>query len=110
MNEVMEEKTIQPQTSSGSDSSAGPLLPATEVQDLRAKWDRVQTGFVDEPRTAVKEANDLVAAAIKQLEDSFNSAREGLERQWDRGDQVSTEDLRVALRKYRAFFDRLLAV
>ena len=88
----------------------GPLLPQDFVQDLRSRWDRVQTGFVDEPRTAVQQADELVAQAIKRLAENFASARNGLEEQWDRGDGVSTEDLRVALKKYRTFFRRLLAV
>ncbi len=93
-----------------SDEGVGPLLPPDFVQDLRSRWDRVQTGFVDEPRTAVQQADELVANAMKRIAESFAEARNGLERQWDRGDQVSTEDLRIALRKYRAFFQRLLSV
>ena len=88
----------------------GPLLPQDFVQDLRNKWDRIQTGFVDEPRTAVQQADELVASAIKRLADSFTEARNTLEHQWDHGDQVNTEDLRVALRKYRSFFQKLMAV
>ncbi len=88
----------------------GPLLPQDFVQDLRSRWDRIQTGFVDEPRSAVQQADELVAQAIKRLAENFAAARSGLEEQWDRGDNVSTEDLRVALKKYRTFFQRLLAV
>jgi hypothetical protein len=87
-----------------------PLLPTDAAQDLRARWDQVQTGFVDEPRAAVKQADELVAMAMKRLAESFSQERTAMERQWDRGDQVSTEDLRIALRKYRSFFQRLLAV
>jgi hypothetical protein len=97
-------------TQAQSDEGIGPLLPADFVQELRSRWDRVQTGFVDEPRSAVQQADELVASAMKRIAESFAEARNGLERQWDRGDQVSTEDLRIALRKYRAFFQRLLAV
>jgi serine phosphatase RsbU (regulator of sigma subunit) len=93
-----------------SDDGAGPLLPPNFVQELRGRWDRTQTGFVDEPRKAVQEADELVASAMKRIAESFAEARNNLERQWDRGDEVSTEDLRIALRKYRAFFQRLLAV
>jgi len=88
----------------------GPLLPAEFVTDLRNRWDRIQAGFVDEPRTAVQEADELVASAIKRLAESFADARNNLERQWDRGDEVNTEDLRVALRKYRSFFQRLTSM
>ena len=88
----------------------GPLLPTDFVQDLRTRWDRVQTAFVDEPRVAVQQADELVEQAIKRLSETFSAARSGLEEQWDRGDDVSTEDLRIALKKYRTFFQRLLAV
>jgi hypothetical protein len=70
----------------------------------------VQTSFVDEPRRAVERADELVAEVIKRLADSFAQERSRLEGQWGRGDNVSTEDLRVALQRYRAFFDRLLNI
>ncbi|MBZ5584814.1 MAG: hypothetical protein LAQ30_21915 [Acidobacteriia bacterium] len=88
----------------------GPLLPADFSNDLRTRWDQIQTGFVDEPRAAVKQADELVALAMKRLAENFSEERSKLEHQWDRGDQVSTEDLRIALRKYRSFFHRLLSV
>jgi len=88
----------------------GPLLPGDLVQDLRNRWDHVQTGFVDEPRAAVQQADELVAQAMKHIAESFANERNRLEQQWDRGDDVNTEDLRQALRKYRAFFQRLLSV
>ncbi len=87
-----------------------PLLPPDAVQDLRGKWDQVQTGFVDEPRESVKRADELVATTMKRLAESFTEQRNALEQQWGRGGDVSTEDLRLALRKYRSFFQRLLAV
>jgi hypothetical protein len=92
------------------EEGTGPLLPTDFVQELRGQWDRVQTNFVDEPRAAVKQADELVAQAMKRLAETFADARNSLEHQWDRGDDVSTEDLRVALRKYRSFFRRLLSV
>ena len=87
-----------------------PLFPANEAQDLRARWDSIQAGFVDEPRRAVEEADSLVAAAMKRLAETFADERQSLEAQWDRGDDVSTEDLRLALRRYRSFFGRLLSM
>jgi len=90
--------------------AGGPLLPQDFVQELRGRWDRLQTGFVDEPRSAVQQADELVATAMKRLAESFSEQRSSLEAQWGRGDKVSTEDLRVALRKYRTFFQRLVAV
>jgi len=89
---------------------AEPLLPGDFVHDLCVRWDQVQTEFVDEPRTSVQEADELVALAIKKLAENFAIARQNLERQWGRGEDVSTEDLRIALQKYRAFFHRLLAI
>lgn len=90
--------------------ASGPLFPANIVQDLRSRWTRIQAGFVDEPRGAVQQADELVAEAMKRLAEGFSEQRSALERQWDRGDKVSTEDLRLALRKYRSFFERLLAI
>jgi len=86
------------------------LLPSDFSQDLRRRWDQVQTSFVDDPRTAVKQADDLVGSAIDRLQQVFGEQRKNLEGQWDRGDDVSTEDMRQALRKYRAFFQRLLMI
>lgn len=93
-----------------SEDRPGPLLPGDFVGDLRSRWDRVQTGFVDEPRAAVQDADELVAQAMKRLAEVFADERKKLEQQWDRGDDVNTEDLRLALRKYRSFFQRLLTV
>jgi hypothetical protein len=87
----------------------GQLFPSKELTDLRARWDKAQISFVDEPRTAVKQADELVATVVKRISEQFASERSELEHQWDRGDNVSTEDLRLALRRYRTFFDRLLA-
>ena len=70
----------------------------------------VQTEFVDEPRGSVEKADQLVASTIKRLAEVFANERSRLEHEWAKGDNVSTEDLRQALRKYRSFFDRLLAV
>jgi hypothetical protein len=85
------------------------LFPDNELNDLRARWDKAQIGFVDEPRAAVEQADSLVATVVKRIAEQFAAERAELEHQWDRGDNVSTEDLRQALRKYRSFFDRLLA-
>jgi len=87
----------------------GQLFPDNELNDFRARWDRVQIGFVDEPRAAVEQADGLVATIVKRIAEQFAAERAELEHQWDRGDNVSTEDLRQALRRYRSFFDRLLA-
>ena len=86
------------------------LFPENESRDFHKRWTDIQTAFVDEPRQAVERADELVAEVIKRLADSFAHERSRLEGQWGRGDNVSTEDLRVALQRYRAFFDRLLNI
>jgi hypothetical protein len=91
-----------------TDNTSTPLFSESDIGDLRGRWSDVQTGFVDEPRRAVEEADKLVAAVMKRLAEGFANERSTLEKQWDRGDHVSTEDLRVALQRYRSFFDRLL--
>jgi len=87
-----------------------PLLAGDVVNGLRTRWTDIQAGFVDEPRSAVEQADALVADAIKRLAETFANERNQLERQWDRGGDVSTEDLRQALQRYRSFFSRLLSV
>jgi len=89
-------------------SAPVPLFSESEMGDFRAQWSKLQTGFVDEPRRTVEGADKLVAAVMQRLAEGFANERSGLEKQWDRGDNVSTEDLRVALQRYRSFFDRLL--
>jgi hypothetical protein len=93
-----------------AEERAEPLLSNTVTQDLRARWQTIQTGFVDEPRRAVEEADALVAEAIKHLAESFAATRANLEREWDKGEDVSTEDLRQVLRRYRSFFSHLLEI
>jgi hypothetical protein len=85
-----------------------PLFSEPEMGDFRSQWSKLQTGFVDEPRRTVEDADKLVAAVMQRLAEGFANERSGLEKQWDSGDNVSTEDLRVALKRYRSFFDRLL--
>jgi hypothetical protein len=85
-----------------------PLFSESEMGEFRSQWIKIQTSFVDEPRDTVKDADTLVAAVMQRLAEGFANERSGLEKQWDRGGNVSTEDLRVALRRYRSFFDRLL--
>jgi|SRR6516165_6737549 len=87
-----------------------PLFAERETTDFRRRWTDVQAAFVDEPRRAVEQADALVSDVVKRLTDGFASARSALERHWDRGDNVTTEDLRLTLQRYRAFFDRLLAM
>jgi hypothetical protein len=97
-------------TAAQNASDAAPLLPNNELEELRNRWSGVQTAFVDEPRRAVEQADSLVASTMKRLAEVFADERSKLEKQWDRGDDVSTEDLRIALQRYRSFFERLLAI
>ncbi len=97
-------------TRSPAPPSSTPLFPSNELDELRNRWNTVQAAFVDEPRRAVEQADGLVASAMKRLAEVFAQERSNLEHQWDRGDNVSTEDLRIALQRYRSFFHRLLAV
>jgi hypothetical protein len=94
-----------------SAEQSAPLFAADEGQRFRSQWTEIQTAFVDEPRKAVENADNLVAEAIQRLARIFADERAKLEHEWSRGDdKVSTEDLRIALRRYRSFFDRLLSV
>ena len=86
------------------------LFRPEEAGQFRTRWTDVQGAFVDSPRSAVERADALVAETMKRLAEMFSEERAKLEGQWDRGDNVTTEDLRVALQRYRAFFDRLLNI
>jgi hypothetical protein len=86
------------------------LFGEEEARNLREQWRQIQGAFVDEPRSAVKRADELVANTIKRVAETFSEGRGRLESEWSRGDDVSTEDLRVAMQRYRAFFDRMLKV
>jgi len=88
----------------------GPLFGEEELQGFRSRWDLVQGSFVDEPRLAVEQADSLVANMVKRLAEEFSTARADLEKQWDTGGDVSTEELRQVLRRYRSFFNRLLPI
>ncbi|MFN2532462.1 MAG: hypothetical protein ABR555_14295 [Pyrinomonadaceae bacterium] len=99
----------QPETAQPS-KGATPLFNTGEAEEFRSQWMTIQTRFVDEPRKSVELGDELVATTMKRLAEIFAAEREKLEREWDKGDNVSTEDLRVALQRYRSFFDRLLSV
>jgi hypothetical protein len=92
------------------DGATEPLFGGDQASDYRSRWQEIQTGFVDEPKAAVQEADALVAEVMRQLARSFADERRGLEGQWAEGEEISTEELRIALRRYRSFFDRLLSV
>ena len=93
------------------ESSTEELLFADDdLADLRSRWAAVQASFVDDPKDCVQKADVLVSDLVEQLTSGFADARSRLEEQWARGEQASTEDLRLALMHYREFFERLLAV
>ena len=94
----------------GNGPTLEPLFDESVDHDFRDRWREIQTGFVDEPRHAVEQADELVAELMQRLAQSFSEQRNKLEHQWDASDQVSTEELRVALTRYRSFFERLLSV
>jgi hypothetical protein len=85
------------------------LLASDDNEEFRRRWESIQTGFVDEPRETVEQADELVAQVMKRVAEGFATERERLEQQWGRGEDVSTEDLRVSLQRYRGFFERLLS-
>ncbi|ORW91929.1 hypothetical protein AWB92_16920 [Mycobacterium sp. IEC1808] len=99
--------TSEAQRESSAEES---LFADDELADLRARWAGVQAAFVDDPRDCVQKADVLVSDLVDQLTSGFAHARSRLEEQWARGEEASTEDLRVALMHYREFFERLLAV
>jgi hypothetical protein len=109
---------VNPSGALGEQRAEGPwidqleteLLPASSREAFGVRWNDVQAGFVDEPRNAVAQADHLVDETIGLIQDSFAQRRAKLEQQWETGNDVSTEDLRLTLQKYRSFFQRLLSL
>jgi hypothetical protein len=93
----------------GAGAETTPLVPSEQAASYRSHWEEIQTGFVDEPRQAVEQADHLVAEVIKRVAEVFADERSKLEGQWSQGNQVDTEQLRMALKRYRSFFERLLS-
>jgi hypothetical protein len=100
----------EPRPVNHESSTAETLFASDDVADLRERWAGVQAAFVDNPKECVQKADHLVSDLVEQLTAGFAQARSHLEEQWSRGQEASTEDLRMALMHYREFFDRLLAV
>jgi hypothetical protein len=88
--------------------SLAALLNQEESEHLRTLWNEIQGKFVDEPRSAVQQADALVADVINKITRMFANEHSSLEAQWKEGKDVSTEDLRKALQHYRSFFNRLV--
>jgi len=100
-------KTVE---KAATDSETAALFSQSDLRDFQSQWSSLQIGFVDDPRLAVSEADKLVVAVTQRLADGFASERARLEKQWDRGEDVTTEEMRVALQRYRSFFGRLLKI
>lgn len=107
--EPQEESSAGEGAGDGGEQQWAPLLAETDVRACRSRWGEIQASFVDQPRESVEQADRLVAELMQQLTASFSQQRSRLEEHWDGGDDVSTEELRVALTRYRSFFNRLLA-
>lgn len=86
------------------------ILPAEQHDRLRSRWETIQGSFIDEPRRSVEAANELVGDLADRIRERFEEQRHELEGLWEKGEEVSTETLRVTLQRYRSFFERLLAV
>jgi hypothetical protein len=94
----------------GDGESLAALFMPDSAKSFRDQWDAIQTGFVDDPKEAVRKADELVAQVMKSLAETFSSERNKLEAEVDNTEQASTENLRIALRSYRSFFQRLLSL
>jgi hypothetical protein len=108
--ERVEENRAVTSTTTRDEEDFAPLFEKNEAEQFRTQWLEIQSRFVDDPTVAVKDADDLVADVIKNITRTFSDKRLSLENQWKSGDKVSTEDLRVALKRYRSFFNRLLTL
>jgi len=93
-----------------SEAEFAPLFESRVAEKFRAHWLEIQSRFVEDPNVSVKDADELVTNVIRNITRTFADKRVSLENQWKKGDKVSTEDLRVALKRYRSFFNRLLSL
>lgn len=100
----------QEQPTQEAEKNEESLFADDQLSGFRSRWSEIQVGFVDDPRQAVEQADALVSDLVEQLTAGFSEARSRLEDQWTQGEEASTEDLRIALTRYRAFFKRLLEI
>jgi hypothetical protein len=105
-----EDPGAEPSRAEHESSAAGVLFAGDNLAELRGRWAGVQAAFVDDPKECVQKADGLVSDLVEQITAGFAETRSHLEEQWNRGEEASTEDLRLALMHYREFFERLLAV
>jgi len=103
-------KKVEHGDGNGADADLEALFAGDVERDFRTRWRDIQSGFVDEPRPAVEKADQLVAELMQRLAQSFSEQRKNLENQWEASEQISTEELRVALTRYRSFFERLVSI
>ena len=112
--QAVQVENIQPQlqvaTPEVVESGPLPWLKKEEIDELRSRWNAIQIEFVNEPRKSVEQADALVADALTRIEQMFTNNRTSLNEQWVNHQDISTEDLRIALQSYRSFFNRLLAL
>ena len=107
----VKEQTVENRAATDSmEEMLAPLFGETEAGQFRTQWLNIQSKFVDNPRESVREADELVANVLKSVTMSFHERRTSLEKQWNSGGNASTEDLRLALKGYRSFFERLLTL
>jgi hypothetical protein len=92
------------------DQRLAPLFPPDVATGFRSRWNAVQSSFVDDPKQAVRHGDELVAEVMKSLAETFTHVRAKLEGELGQTDKASTETLRVELRRYRSFFERLLSL
>lgn len=111
---IAEEVTMRPEpgarSQAGEEDDGVPFWGKGQIDDLRSRWTDIQTGFVDEPRKAVQQADQLLETTIQSLTDNFTNRRSALQRDWQRSNDLSTEDLRVAMKRYRSFLEGLLTL
>jgi hypothetical protein len=105
-----EAPAAEPSSTNHESSADDVLFAGDNLADLRARWAGVQAAFVDDPKDCIQKADVLVSDLVEQLTAGFAETRSHLEEQWHRGEEASTEDLRLALMHYRGFFERLLAI
>ena len=109
-NEQITEERNEQNKRMQDDEKFAPLFERDEAEQFRAQWLDIQSRFVDDPSISVKYADELEASIIKNITRNFADKCMALETQWKSGDDVSTEDLRVTMKRYRSFFDRLLTL
>jgi len=89
----------------GADDARKPLFGQREAEEFHTRWRELAATFVDEPKAAVREAESLVGKLMDELKDHLDEQKRSLS-----GDRTDTEELRIALRRYRSLADQILAV